>query len=83
MTITDLTFSGPTHDVTVANSQFTGQAVIRADEMDNANVVLDGNSHPNISVAGCGDCYEGRIQIIRRVASVGRDDRELGDRPGR
>jgi hypothetical protein len=63
MTITDLSFSGPTHDVTVAHSTFTGQAVIRSDEMDNANVVLDGNSHPGISIAGCGDCYEGRIQV--------------------
>jgi hypothetical protein len=63
LTITSLNVDGATHDVTVAHSAFTGQAVIRADEMVNANVVLDGNSHPDISVAGCGDCYEGRIQV--------------------
>jgi hypothetical protein len=64
MRITNLSFTGPTHDVTVAKSAFTGQAVIRADEMVNANIVLDGNSHPNISVSGCNDCYEGRIQVV-------------------
>jgi hypothetical protein len=64
LTITDLSFTGPTHDVTVANSLFTGQAVIRADEMADANIVLDGNSHPGINVSGCGDCYEGRIQVV-------------------
>ena len=63
LTITDLTFQGPTRNVTVANSTFTGQAVIRTDQMVNANVVLDGNTHANISVGGCGDCYEGRIQV--------------------
>jgi hypothetical protein len=64
LTITNLWFAGLTHDVTVARSTFTGQAVIRADDMADANVVLDGNSHPSINVGGCGDCYEGRIQVV-------------------
>ena len=63
LTITDLEFQGSTRNVTVANSIFTGQAVIRTDQMVNANVVLDGNQHANINVGGCGNCYEGRIQI--------------------
>jgi hypothetical protein len=71
LTITNLWIEGATHDVTVAHSAFTGQAVIRTDDMRNANVVLDGNSHPGISVAGCADCYEGRIQVTGGTAPSG------------
>lgn len=62
LTIRSLTFTGATHDVTVAGSTFTGPAVIRADQMSNANIVLDGNTHAGIDV--CGNCFEGRVQVV-------------------
>ncbi len=66
VTMRSLTFIGTTNNITVANSTFTGQAVIRTEEMANANIVLDGNRHPNISVSGCGTCFEGRVQVAGR-----------------
>ena len=61
MTIEDLDISGSTHDVSVAGSRFTGHVVIRTEQMNNANVVLDGNTH--IDIDSCGSCYEGRISL--------------------
>src|SRR5690348_14634369 len=61
LTIRDLTFQGNTHDVTVANSKFTGQAVLRADQMVNSNIVFDHDTFANINV--CNNCYEGRLQV--------------------
>ena len=64
LTVTGLSIQGTTRNVTVADSLFTGQAVIRSGGAANANIVLDGNRHPNIFVGGCGTCYEGRIQVL-------------------
>jgi hypothetical protein len=63
-TITGATISGSTHDVTIANSRFIGGAVVRADQMANANIVFDGNTHAGIDV--CGSCYEGRLSVAGR-----------------
>src|SRR5690348_16038956 len=41
LTIRDLTFLGTTHDITIANSKFTCQAVLRAEQMVNANILFD------------------------------------------
>jgi hypothetical protein len=60
VTITSATIEGSTHDVTIAGSTFTGDAVIRPDRMTNANVVLDGNTHNGISPSGG---FEGRISL--------------------
>ena len=64
LTVTGLSIQGTTRNITVADSLFTGQAVIRSGGAANANIVLDGNRHPNINVGGCGTCYEGRIQVL-------------------
>jgi hypothetical protein len=50
-----------THDITVSNSRFIGAAVIRTEEMVNANILFDRNTHAGIDK--CGDCYEGRITL--------------------
>jgi hypothetical protein len=57
VTITSATVSGATHDVTVADSTFTGQLDVEATHMSNANVVFDHNTHNNVSLSG------GRIQV--------------------
>ena len=62
LTINQLLFSGSTRDVSVANSRFTGIAVVRSEQMSNANIVFEGNTHENISP--CGSCYEGRLEVI-------------------
>ncbi|MDA0167434.1 right-handed parallel beta-helix repeat-containing protein, partial [Solirubrobacter ginsenosidimutans] len=61
VTVTGLDIGGASHDVTVADSTFTGMALIRANQMVNANVVLDHNTHANQNV--CSGCFEGRVDI--------------------
>ena len=61
VTLTSLELAGDTHDVTIENSTFTGPALIRADDMSDANVVLAGNRHAGIDK--CDGCYEGRLTI--------------------
>jgi hypothetical protein len=61
VTITGASIRGTTHDVTIANSRFTGMASVRADQMVNANILFDGNTHAGIDV--CGSCYEGRLTV--------------------
>ena len=59
-----------------------GMAVVRAEQMSNANIVFDGNTHANINV--CGDCYEGRLQVAGSGPQpVRHDDPELHVRAGR
>ena len=60
-TITKLDMQGQTRNITIANSKFTGQAVVRSDEMNNANIVFDHNTHANINV--CTNCFEGRLEV--------------------
>jgi hypothetical protein len=62
LTIRGLTLIGSTRDITVANSRFTGSAVVRTDGMVNANILFDRNTHAGIDP--CGDCYEGRLEVI-------------------
>jgi Bacterial Ig domain/Right handed beta helix region len=61
LTIGDATLEGATRNVTIANSRFTGSVVIRTNQMANANVLFDGNTHVGITV--CESCYEGRITL--------------------
>ena len=61
MTIGDLDISDSSRDVTFAGNRITGHVVIHTEQMNNANVVLDGNSH--IDINACGSCYEGRITL--------------------
>ncbi len=64
LTIKGLLIRGETSNITIAKSTFTGQAVIRSEELVRSNIVLDGNRHPDIDV--CVDCYEGRLHISGR-----------------
>jgi hypothetical protein len=58
--ITSATVQGTSRNITIANSTFTGDTVIRPDQMTNANIVFDGNTHNNITPSGS---YEGRISL--------------------
>jgi hypothetical protein len=57
VTITSASLSGSTHDVTVADSTFTGDLDVNVTGWSNANVVFDHNTYNNISNAG------GRIEV--------------------
>jgi Right handed beta helix region len=63
LTIPELLIAGSSNSIVVAGSTFTGGAVVNAEQMVNANVVFDGNVHPNVNV--CGSCYEGRLEVVR------------------
>jgi hypothetical protein len=62
LTIAGGTIGGDSHDVTVADSRFTGQLVIHADRMDRAGIVLERDTFAGIDV--CAKCYEGRLHIL-------------------
>ena len=61
LTVTSANISGRSRNLTIANSRFTGIAVVNAQQMVNANVVFDGNSHADINT--CAACYAGRLHI--------------------
>src|SRR5215831_6176186 len=61
VTITGLSVTGPSHDLAFANSTFTGAAVVRTDQMNDANIVFDCDTFAGIDV--CSTCYEGRLEI--------------------
>jgi hypothetical protein len=62
LTIDGADISGPSHDVTIAKSDFIAQIVIHADKMTDARILLDGNRLAHIDV--CDQCQEGRVQVI-------------------
>jgi Right handed beta helix region len=61
VTVTSADIAGRSRNVTIAHSKFTGIAVVNAENMVNANVVFDGNTHANIDT--CTACYAGRLHI--------------------
>jgi Right handed beta helix region len=58
--VSTATVQGATKNVTISHSTFTGDTVIKTNQMANANVVFDGNTHNNITPSGG---YEGRITL--------------------
>ena len=61
VTISNLNIERASHDLTVSNSRFTGPAVIRTEDLVNANVLFDRNTHAGIDKGDGG--YEGRITL--------------------
>jgi parallel beta helix pectate lyase-like protein len=61
LTVTSATISGRSRNLTIANSRFTGIAAVNAEQMVNAHVVFDGNTHADIDT--CTACYAGRLHI--------------------
>jgi hypothetical protein len=53
------------HDLTIANSDVTGQVTLRTGELANANILLDGNRHANWDK--CNNCGEGRVWLPGRT----------------
>jgi hypothetical protein len=62
-----LTIAGASHDLTVADSTFTGPATIHTDQMNRADVTLARNRH--VDIDKCADCFEGRITLPGRNES--------------
>ena len=60
-TITSAEVKGAAHDVRIAHNRFVGPMLIRADQMRNAGIVLDGNTHARVN--RCAECFEGRVNI--------------------
>jgi hypothetical protein len=52
---------GPSRDVTLARSRFTGLAAVNVDQMADANVVFDRNTHADIDT--CATCRQGRVHV--------------------
>ena len=61
MTVTSAEIAGAARNVTIARSRFTGPAVVRADQLANANIRLERNVHENIDV--CAKCFAGRVHV--------------------
>jgi len=63
LTISQLDIAGgATKNITIRDSTFKGQAVLRMSDNSNANILIDGNTFDGISV--CSNCYEGRLEVI-------------------
>jgi hypothetical protein len=61
VTVTSANIAGRSRNLTIANSKFTGIAVVNAEQMVHANVVFDGNTHADIDT--CTACHAGRLHI--------------------
>jgi hypothetical protein len=61
VTVTGADIRGRSRNLTIANSKFTGIAVVNVDEMANANVVFDRNTHADIDT--CATCFQGRLHV--------------------
>lgn len=61
VTITSARIAGPSHDVAITHSRFTGLAFVDASEMTDAHILLDANRH--VDVDTCTSCYQGRVEV--------------------
>jgi hypothetical protein len=61
LTLTGMELAGATRDVTIRNARFTGMALIRAEEMRDAGIVLERDTFAGIDK--CDGCFEGRLTI--------------------
>jgi hypothetical protein len=59
--VTGAEIAGASRNVTIARSRFTGIAVIHADQMANAHILLDRNVHADIDA--CDRCFAGRVHV--------------------
>ncbi len=60
---------GAAKNITISNSRFVDQLVIRMDAVANANILIDANTFDAISV--CASCYEGRLQVNGGTYPIG------------
>jgi hypothetical protein len=61
LTITSARILGMSRNIKIAHSRFTGLTIVHADQMVNANIVFDHNTHANIDT--CTSCFQGRLHI--------------------
>lgn len=60
MTIGELDLRG-SRDITIAHNRFTGQAVVHAGAIADANLLFDDNTH--VDIPTCDGCFAGRLHI--------------------
>jgi hypothetical protein len=61
LTITSGDISGTTRDITIAHCRFTGLVHVNTDQMSNANILFDHNTHQDIPT--CESCFAGRLHV--------------------
>lgn len=61
VTIPHTLIDGASRNITIADSRFTGLAVVHADQMANAHIRFDHNVHANVDT--CTSCYQGRLHV--------------------
>jgi hypothetical protein len=61
VTVESAEIAGAARNVTIARSRFTGPAVVRADQLADADIRLERNVHDNIDV--CAKCFAGRVHV--------------------
>ena len=61
VTVTEASIGGASRNVTISNSRFTGLAVVHADQMTDARILLDANLHAGIDT--CLECFQGRVHV--------------------
>jgi Right handed beta helix region len=62
VTITSAVIQGESRNITIARSRFTGLTLVRAERLEDANIVFDGNRHADIDTCMDG-CFQGRLHI--------------------
>ena len=65
VTVSSADLSGATRNVTIANSRFTGLAIVHAEQMSAADVAFDHDTFNDIDAPGsCWNCgYKGRVHV--------------------
>ncbi len=79
LTVSGLSITGTAHDITVADSTFTGSAAVRGEQLSNSNIVFDHDTFAGINA--CSQCYEGRLSIVgqgRRPSGVTVENNTFG-----
>lgn len=61
VTVTGADIRGRSRNLTISNSKFTGIAVVNVDQMRDANVLFDRNTHADIDT--CTTCFQGRLHV--------------------
>ena len=61
LTIPSANIRGAARNITIADSRFTGITVVNADQMADAHILFDGNTHSNIDT--CKTCFQGRLTV--------------------
>ncbi len=62
VTITSALIKGVSRNITITGSRFTGLALVQAEQLENSNIIFDGNRHADVDTCMDG-CFQGRLHI--------------------